>query len=223
MKNNLGPEGVPAGAAEAGQPRARAAVLAALRRQPGPVTLNGLAAATGLHPNTLREHLEALVDAGRVQRTRAQPSGRGRPAALYEALPEGRGPSEYAGLAVALAGALRRTSAAPREDALRAGAEWGRVLVRERPSGGTSDARQQVVELLAELRFAPGADGSLVRLTRCPLLEAARSDPEVVCSVHLGIVRGALTELGTDPAGSSLEPFSEPGACRLSLGAGNRL
>jgi hypothetical protein len=37
--------------------------------------------------------------------------------------------------------------------------------------------------------------------------------------VHLGIVRGALTEYGADPAGSALVPFAEPGACRLVLPA----
>lgn len=58
-----------------------------------------------------------------------------------------------------------------------------------------------------------------IRLTRCPLLEAAHRHPEVVCAVHLGIVRGALTEYGADPAGSALVPFAEPGACRLVLPA----
>jgi predicted ArsR family transcriptional regulator len=59
-----------------------------------------------------------------------------------------------------------------------------------------------------------------VRLTRCPLLEAAHRTPEVVCGVHVGIVRGALVERGASPAGTALTPFAEPGACRLVLPAG---
>ena len=56
-----------------------------------------------------------------------------------------------------------------------------------------------------------------VRLTRCPLLEAARESPTVVCSVHLGIVRGALAAQGHDGSASELHPFSDPGACHLRL------
>ena len=41
--------------------------------------------------------------------------------------------------------------------------------------------------------------------------------PEVVCSVHLGIVRGALDTWGTTSDETSLVPFAEPGACLLHL------
>jgi predicted ArsR family transcriptional regulator len=58
---------------------------------------------------------------------------------------------------------------------------------------------------------------TVVRLTTCPLLEAAHRFPDVVCGVHLGIVRAALEEYGGDPTRSELLPFAEPGACRLEL------
>ena len=72
--------------------------------------------------------------------------------------------------------------------------------------------------------FEPEADATAttVRLTRCPLLEAAHRSPEVVCSVHLGLVSGALEEYGADPEGSDLVPFAEPGACLLHLQARKR-
>jgi len=208
--------------------KSRAALVETLRGQPEPVTLAALSSATGLHPNTLREHLEALVRVGLVQRIRAEPSGRGRPAWLYDS-PGGDGDdgrSEYAGLAAVLAAvlasAIHRNSASPREDALMAGAEWGHELARAAGASATGDekrARRRVVELLDTIGFAPDPDAhdSVVRLTRCPLLEAAHQYPEVVCSVHLGIVRGALEEYGADPTGTDLFPFSEPGACRLDL------
>jgi len=83
-------------------------------------------------------------------------------------------------------------------------------------------ARRQVVSLLTELGFAPSADARarVVKLHRCPLLEAANQYPDVVCGVHLGVVRGALDALGADPdrtERTALQPFSEPGACRLEL------
>jgi predicted ArsR family transcriptional regulator len=51
------------------------------------------------------------------------------------------------------------------------------------------------------------------------LLEAAHKYPEVVCGVHLGIVRGALAQYGADSEGTALLPFAEPGACLLHLPA----
>jgi len=204
--------------------RSRSAVLETLEGQPEPATLAGLAAITGLHANTLREHLAALVQGGLVRRQRGHSSGRGRPAWLYKCTRAGQGQegSEYAGLAATLAAVIHRTSDSPREEAIRAGTEWGRALARGRAGSSLSGdpaARRQVVELLEDMGFAPETDDgqTVVSLTRCPLLEAAHRYPYVVCGVHLGIVRGALEEYGADPAGSDLFPFSEPGACRLDL------
>lgn len=202
----------------------RRALLATLSAQSGPVTLTALSAATGLHVNTVREHLAALTDAGLVARGRTAPSGRGRPASTYTAAGSESGPvaAEYAGLAAALASTIHRTSSSPSQDATVAGTEWGRELARTRPGPRTADdvdPRSRVIQLLADLGFAPQlADGPPgVLLTRCPLLATARAYPDVVCAVHLGIVRGALGEYGADPAGAELHPFSDPGACRLDL------
>jgi predicted ArsR family transcriptional regulator len=191
-----------------------------LRDQPEPLTLAALVRVTGLHPNTVREHLESMVRRGLVSRTRAEPHGRGRPAWLYAATVVRPETSEYAGLASALAAAIARSSASPSEDGALAGEDWGRELARNRGAtpGTPEAARDQVVALLDDLGYEPRTDASepeTVRLTRCPLLEAAHRHQEVVCAVHLGIVRGALAEYGADPTGSELVPFSEPGACRL--------
>jgi predicted ArsR family transcriptional regulator len=199
-----------------------ATLLATLEGQPEPLALAALVRTTGLHGNTVREHLDVLVRRGLVARRRATPSGRGRPAWLYEATGVDEETSEYAGLAAALAGALTRTSPDPAAAGVLAGEEWGRQLARDRgatPMPG-EQARGQVVALLDDLGFRPersDADPATVHLTRCPLLQAAHEHPEVVCAVHLGIVRGALAEHGADPAGSELEPFVERGACRLVL------
>jgi predicted ArsR family transcriptional regulator len=208
--------------------RSRSAVLTTLEGRSDASTLADLSAVTGLHANTLREHLEALLHHGLVRRQRSEPSGRGRPARLYRATSAGQPESEYAGLAATLASVLRRTSSSPRAEAIAAGMQWGHALARERGASTPLDAlaaRRRVTELLADLRFGPEADAdhTVLILTTCPLLEAARSDPDVVCGVHLGVVRGALEELAADPAGSELFPFAEPGACRLQLaGAAQR-
>lgn len=202
----------------------RAALFERLRTQTEPTTLGALVAATGLHPNTVRGHLDGLVHQGLVRRQTAKSSGRGRPAWLYEAATNADPSSafEYAGLASALAATIHRTSAAPTEDAEAAGTAWGAELARDRgaePARSAAAARREVVELLDELGFAPETDAraSTVRLTRCPLLEAAYRYPDVVCGVHLGLAKGALSEYGADPNGAELVPFAEPGACRLRL------
>jgi len=258
--------------------------------QPEPCTVRALSTLTRQHPNTIREHLDGLVDDRLAVRTRAPVEGRGRPAWLYSAAPAvGSEPSggEYAGLASALAAQISRTATEPQAESIEAGRAWGRDLIQrsravsradtededadgedaditdadiagadiagadtagadvagadvvaegesrgsaadEVPLSGVRKAaaavsvRREVVALLDRLGFAPGPDArvNVVRLRRCPLLEAAHKNPEVVCGVHLGLVRGALDELGADPEQTeltALEPFSEPGACRLDL------
>lgn len=201
---------------------ARAAVLERLKGQPEPLTLASLVTVTGLHENTLREHLTALVHRGVVHRHRAEPGGRGRPAWLYSSADDESTGSEYAGLAAALTAAIVRTADNPVAVAAAAGEEWGRELAIDRGATSLSAvaARAEVLSLLDDQGFAPEQDPehpAQSRLTRCPLLEAAYRNQEVVCAVHLGIVRGALTQYGADPTGSTLMPFSEPGACRLVL------
>lgn len=226
MENNrtLGP--LPStGRARAPLSRSRTALLETLRARTEPVTLAALADQTGLHANTVREHLDALVHQGLARRHAAEPSGRGRPAWLYQAIGSDAAASpEYAGLASALAATIHRTSRSPAADAARAGVAWGRELAGERgasPAPSAVAARREVVSLFDEIGFAPQPDArsTVVRLTRCPLLEAASQHPDVVCNVHLGLAQGALEAYGADPRGVELLPFAEPGACRLHLTA----
>lgn len=231
-------------------------VLRALREQARPTGLGELAAAAELHPNTVREHLEALQAAGAVRRQPARPVGRGRPAWLYEPTRPSRGVAglgvaEYVGLVSSMAGALAEASTDPRSAGVAAGLRWGSELVAqvpaptqtptattttENPGENPSDtpaettaetARRQVVVLLEDLGFAPerdpqtGPQTTTVRLTQCPLLDAARAHPDIVCGVHLGIARAALQAWGAPVEGTDLAPFSDPGYCQLRLGAGS--
>lgn len=194
-------------------------------RAHSPARVSDAAVALDLHANTVREHLDAVVELGLVERSTARSPGRGRPATVYRASAADPAVAmrDYAGLATALAGQLARTSAHPERDARAAGVEWGRDLIGERSVAG-GDARQSVLEALARLGFAPDDDADDaggrrgIALRRCPLLDAARRYPTIVCRVHLGIVEGMLERLGvTDMPGLDLIPFAEPGACRLFL------
>lgn len=204
--------------------RQRRGVLQYLRGQSGPVTATALAQVCALHVNTVREHLEALVDDGLVVRERSAPAGRGRPAQLYRARsPQASPAREYAGLAAVLAARIARSAADPRADALAAGEDWGRVLTAgQEPSTDPGEARRRVLGLLAEIGFAPEADDEArrVRLPRCPFVETAREHPGVVCGVHEGLTRAALAVLGPEPQDVDLLPFAEPDACLLHLAGG---
>lgn len=198
----------------------------------GPCTVSSLALRTGQHENTIREHLDALVDEDLAVKYHVNEHARGRPAWLYRTLDKA-GIGEYAGLASALAGAIVRGSSNPAHEAMAAGIAWAPELIRN--SKVISDPhlnrankknavamRRNVVWLLEKLDFTPkpNADVIRIKLTRCPLLEAARQHPNVICNVHLGIVRGALKEFGAEPKSIDkvvLEPFSEPGACLLRM------
>lgn len=195
----------------------------------GPCTVSSLAMRTGQHENTIREHLDALVLDDLAIKYQSVEHMRGRPAWFYR-IPDRSdqsGIGEYADLASALAGAIARRSAHPVKDAIDAGMAWAPELVRNShlnmngtaKKNGISN-RRNVVSVLNHLGFAPkqNVDFTRIKLTQCPLLDAARQNPEIICNVHLGIIRGALGEFGaTNTDGVELAPFSQVGACLLKL------
>ncbi len=206
---------------------AKTAILEHLQQRDDSVVCGEVAERFGHHVNTVRKHLDELVTAGLVTRRRATANGRGRPAWLYAAdrsRPEpDRRVREYAALAGALAQHLATASEDPVASARSAGTVWGRTIAWEGhpdlPLRSAREARGAVVATLVELGFDPVSDHRVTTaaLRRCPLLDVAMRYPEVVCQVHLGLVQGALAELGGDPDRVALMPFSEPGACRLHL------
>ncbi len=201
-------------------------------------TVGDLVAALGGHPNTTRHHVRALVRAGLVRAEQAPSTGgRGRPSLRYALTPagvvardagstEGGVSPEYVALAAVFAERLADRGGDPGADARAIGNAWGTSLA-DRPDqdvGRALPAHEQVIGLLGRLGFSPVAEtgsgagsGTTVLLQTCPLLEAARRHPEVVCQVHFGLVAGALEANGELSDGLSLVPFARPGSCLLSL------
>jgi predicted ArsR family transcriptional regulator len=76
-----------------------------------------------------------------------------------------------------------------------------------------------LVGLLAEMGFDPAEPGGRpdgpteIRLHACPFHAVAAANPEVVCTLHLGLLRGALDRLGIAATAPELLPFVEPGVC----------
>jgi predicted ArsR family transcriptional regulator len=201
--------------------RSQQAVLTALRDQPDLVDIEALARHLGRHPNTLREHLLALLDAGLIVRHAAPPDGRGRPRWLYGSA-ETSDVDENAELAASLAWRLAHRARDPLGAAREVSRHWARQIVERyrvlrRPTARA--ARAQVVEVLDGLGYAPVPDTALdrVALMRCPLLQVAKDVPDVVCNVHLGLVEELLEVSGADRRRATLMPFAAPGRCDLRL------
>lgn len=207
-------------AARAGLSRRR--LLGLLRESPGALGVQELAERTGLHPNTVRFHLERLVAEGLVTRSAEERSEPGRPRLEFSAVPvpdPGRDRRNYQFLAEVLTGHLAGTAADPAATAREAGRVWGRYLVdRPRPFQRVPEetAMAQLLRILDEIGFAPAldpADRRRVLIAHCPFRELAGSHREVVCSIHLGLMGGALTEMGAPVTVERLIPFVEPSLC----------
>ncbi len=193
-----------------------------MRRAARPLRVQELAEAVGLGPNTVRQHLDQLVEARLVEREPGDPRGRGRPAYRYVALPapDDEDPAPYRALAGVLAGQLARR---PDGDlgAQAAGERWGRRMALEAADRAPGSSwRDGLVEILGEAGFAPEApadEDDPILLRHCPFGTLAHDHREVVCGVHLGLIRGALHELGAPFGAANLEPHAEPDLCLVRL------
>jgi len=56
-----------------------------------------------------------------------------------------------------------------------------------------------------------------VEMRRCPFYALAESSPHVICTLHQGIIDGALTEAGSEQTVDRLDAFVEPGLCIAHL------
>jgi predicted ArsR family transcriptional regulator len=198
-------------------------VLAELRGSPDGLDVRRLSRRLGLHPNTVRWHLGALVDAGAVKSEPGPHEGRGRPRIVYRLAPGTAAGTrdEYRLLATILSGTLA-AAADGSEAAEAAGRTWGRYLVArpsplERPSDEQATAR--VADMLAEQGFAPETSDGEIRMRRCPFHDLAEAHPEIVCTVHKGLISGALEELGSTLEVQGLDIFVRPDLCVARLGA----
>lgn len=73
-----------------------------------------------------------------------------------------------------------------------------------------------VFEVMREQGFAPEQAGEQLLLHDCPILAAAKGNPEVVCAAHRGMVEGLIQANG-DTAEVELQPFAAPNVCALQL------
>lgn len=212
----------------------RVAILEVVRAGTEPLDVTAIAGQVGLHPNTVRSHLDRLVTVGLVEEAAEARVRPGRPRLLYSAtVPVDQAPEDsYRLLAGILAGGLAGSATSGVDAAVAAGRRWGGGLAPAAPvPPDAGAATRRIVEILDEVGFspkvgeqqpAPEADvnaGShvVIELHRCPFLDVARDHPDIVCSVHRGLMEGALERLHAPGVGVTLEPFARPGVCLAHL------
>jgi predicted ArsR family transcriptional regulator len=215
---------------DAGPPlgQRRAEVLDMLRAVGSPVGVREVADRMGLHPNTARFHLDALVDAGLAVRAPRARTAPGRPSTGYQATGSGgiAGRRQYRLLAEMLTSLISGVLPRPGEAAAEAGREWGRYLT-DQPAPyqrvDTDRAMQRLTGILEEIGFAPEAvaDGARhqILLRHCPFREVAANHQDVVCELHFGLIQGVLDQMRAPVTVERLQPFAEPALCIAYLTA----
>lgn len=198
--------------------------------------LDGLVASGDLH--RLPDRAEQSGQSGQSQQSRQ--GRRGRPAIRYAAVVQPVVDRNYELLAEMLSGLIARHVPDVEAAALETGRSWGAHLV-DRPAPGTAltrgQARAHLVALLDRVGFAPeapspaegsGSAGSAgspgatrgvdqLRLRHCPFREVVDRRGNLPCLLHLGLMRGALAELGGGLEATRLDPLVEPDLCLAEL------
>ncbi len=175
----------------------------------GPASLEELAAAAGIHPNTARAHLHAMEADDFVEASPEPAGGRGRPRTVYRLREGWTLPDEgFLALAELMAAALAGTEPDPRA-LRRLGARWGR---RATGAGAPEDVHRQLVRVLARLGFDARIQGDELALSACPCPLISPQRPALVCKLVDAVVDGILDGSGSglravrhehDPAGRS--------------------
>jgi predicted ArsR family transcriptional regulator len=200
-------------------------VLDLLRAAGSPLGVQDVADQTGLHPNTARFHLDALVRAGQASREpQARPTP-GRPSMAYRAIGGGpAGERRYRLLAEMLTSLIRARMPEPGGAAIEAGREWGAYLTEQPPPYErltADEAVERLTAIMEELGFAPQtvAEGEQyqLHLHECPFREIAQRQQDVVCALHKGLMQGALAKMRVPLTAGQLEPFARPSLCIARL------
>lgn len=213
----------------------RYAIYLELARAPGPRTTAEIAETLGLHPNTVRPHLERMRDVGLVE---VQVSARGevgRPQHRYSIAADapslGLEPPTMPLLARLVLAMARRVGASA-ADAEAVGVDEGRrraVPYRDAPS-----SLEALVSDLDRLGFDPvvtdagGPPGDLtgpavddsvtavVAFANCPFADIAAEQPELVCGLHRGLVAGFVEHMG-DAEVAEFCTLAHRTPCRVSV------
>lgn len=189
-------------------------MLAAVDSALEPVTVDDVCAATGLHANTVRAHLDVLLASGSVVREPEESGGRGRPRWLYRRAQRVASPFRY--LAEALTAQLSRSTDPSLADA--AAERWAQAIP-ELPAAADPDAAvEEAVDALNRLGFHAIASpvGDAIAVTGCPYA-ALVDDTPVICDIHAALLERLLEQTGQPVEVAAMDVQAQRDMCVARL------
>ena len=179
----------------------RYAVFLEIARSAKPLATADVARSLGLHPNTVRPHLERMRELGLLDQRVDARGGPGRPQHLYTVAPDapslGLEPPAFPRLARMLLQVAAGAGVAF-EDAVEVGREQGTIDAtrRRRSTQGVAALRSELSDLGFDPEDIGDDDGATIAFMHCPFRELAQSDPALVCGLHRGMVEGFVDAVG---------------------------
>jgi predicted ArsR family transcriptional regulator len=194
----------------------RYAIYLELARSPRPCTTAEVAESLGLHPNSVRPHLDRMREVGLLQVETEARGGVGRPHHRYSLAPDAPGlglePPAMPLLARMLVEVASAAGAGP-DEAAEIGRTQGRDAARLVALAGDGSepveaadedpASRCIAALVAELdhlgydpALATDDRAATVAFAHCPFAALASEHPEIVCHLHRGLVEGFVETLG---------------------------
>lgn len=185
------------------------------------VSIRELCDLTGLHPNTVRTHLDSLLAAGEIEREQTPSKGRGRPIWSYR--PAVAKISPYEMLAQILALQLGRAN----DPGLtgRAAKHWADAAMD--PSvvdvKDCDEAVDQVAHSLRNVGFTVSLNPMRdeVTITECPYASLVSEHPKI-CDVHAALIGELLTRSGQPVSTGHVDVWAKPGVCVAHLNRTDR-
>ncbi len=175
--------------------RTCAQVLQLLQSSTRPLTVVEIADSMHLHKNSVRFHLDSLIESGFATRFKEHTGTQGRPHLVYLATEDSPAVKDESLLelvqvilrnfVVALPDAADRSEAA--------GYQWGATLAAS-ATAAPDDPIDSLAGTMNSQGFATRRDGDTLEFTRCPYKLAAVDDADMVaiCALHHGMTRGYL-------------------------------
>jgi predicted ArsR family transcriptional regulator len=209
----------------------RYAIYLELARSPRPLVTAEIADTLGLHPNTVRPHLERMREVGLLEVTTDARGEVGRPQHRYSLAADapslGLEPPTMPVLARMVLAMAERLGASP-TDTVAVGEVEGRA--RAARYDDAPSALEALVADLDRLGFDPivtegGASDAaddpdavtaVVAFANCPFADLARAHPDLVCNLHRGLVAGFVAHMG-DAEVAEFCSLAHRTPCRVSV------
>jgi predicted ArsR family transcriptional regulator len=209
----------------------RYAIYLELARSPRPLVTAEIAETLGLHPNTVRPHLDRMREVGLLEVTADARGEVGRPQHRYSLAADapslGLEPPLMPMLARMVLSMAGRLGAGP-SDAAAVGEAEG--MARAASYEDAPSALEALVADLDRLGFDPivaeAGDGedsddvtAVVAFANCPFADLAREHPDIVCHLHRGLVTGFVARMG-DAEVAEFCTLAHRTPCQVSVTSG---